>query len=117
MVKETKGDDEASNIEKLPKWYSADGMGGCNQFLWVDRGSKIDWYVDNEGWESDGFDLEKTLFIAQNKDGSNDIQKIRFGKDTNWKWPEKNSVIANYKTGENTAKCQYYKTDVKYCYK
>ena len=57
------GDVDVARIP-TPPWYLFDDIGNCNQYMWVDEGTQLDFAVNSGSWHSDGFDLEKHVFVT-----------------------------------------------------
>jgi hypothetical protein len=86
----------------LPFWYR-DNLGGCNQYMWVDSGTTLDFAVGSGSWHSEGYDAEKHIFTTDKG-----YIKVRDrGSDTTWSFANNCADISSYMLEDQSGVCQH----------
>jgi hypothetical protein len=88
----------------LPLWYTKTTETLFDQYLWVDEGTKIDFYHGHAEWTKVGYDAGVHYFFAE--DGSNWKIKDK-GSDEHWSFKEQCGQITNYQVEGDTGHCMH----------
>ncbi len=94
----------------LPGWYTFNDNGNCNQYMWLDEGTTLDYAINSGSWHSQGFDTMKHILVT--RDHGYLMVKDEQSKGT-WPFEDQTQPIFNYELKDQQGVCQFGAEDRK----